>query len=393
MRFSSWVGLVGLMCLVVGCGDDASAADAGAVDSGRDVGIEPDASDDAGGTDSGGEDAEGVDAPVDAPSDTPMAELEAEPVSLDYGSVRVGTPHDLEVTIRNTGRATSTILGSSVSDEMPFFIPTATNGCSGATLDVDATCTVVVRFTPRTATAYSATFDVVEVDGGTATVSVPLTGTGIRSCSGSDCLIAAGPMPDFGRVAIGDSAELSTLFVNTGATTTGSLTASWAGATDITIAGCSGWILGEGESCAVRLTFTPTVSSPRSGQLTVSDGSVDARINGSGMGYEPRITVSPTSVSWTFLGTTPTFPVTEDLVVTAAATGPIPAIDVELMDTSNVTISVNTCTGVLGPSETCDIQLQWDPPTDVTPINTDGTLTITPMFGTPRVVDVQGLVI
>ncbi len=197
-------------------------------------------------------------------------ELAAEPTTLQFGSVTVGSSSSARTfTVTNSGTLPTTIGTLLVSGGQASEFPLAGGTCAGATLAPAATCTVSVTFKPGGTGARTATMDVGGSSG--ATVSVELTGTGADPPRPA---LAASPTAlDFGEQIIGSAGAPQTVTVrNSGnVANTPSAQVTGAGAADYVISsnGCSR-SLPAGASCTVSISFEPTVAGTRVATLAVS---------------------------------------------------------------------------------------------------------------------------
>ncbi|HMG52967.1 MAG TPA: choice-of-anchor D domain-containing protein, partial [Kofleriaceae bacterium] len=115
----------------------------------------------------------------------PPPQLTATPTSLSFAARDVGTTSAAQtVTVQNPGSAAVTLSG--VTTGSTEFAQT--NTC-GASLAAGATCTISATFTPSATGARSATLT---VSNSGATLSVPLTGTGSGTETGSPTNVALG---------------------------------------------------------------------------------------------------------------------------------------------------------------------------------------------------------
>lgn len=103
------------------------------------------------------------------------------PGDVGFGQVRVNRRSDAKtVTLENSGSATLTVAGVSLDGEDPRDFRIAGGSCDeGTTLEPGATCTVELRFRPRTRGRHAATL-VVEADTRARRHTADLRGTGIR---------------------------------------------------------------------------------------------------------------------------------------------------------------------------------------------------------------------
>jgi len=118
------------------------------------------------------------------------------------------------LTLSNTGNATLTITGITIGGANPTFF-TQSGGTCGTSLAASSTCTILVTFTPATATSYSATVSVADNAAGSPQVAT-LTGAGVVPTDfGVTATAPSGSVPN-GSVAqfTIDVAALSGSFTN-----------------------------------------------------------------------------------------------------------------------------------------------------------------------------------
>jgi hypothetical protein len=184
------------------------------------------------------------------------------PNSLAYGILVVGTTSaPMTSTLTNSGPGVLTITSLTVTGPFTF-----TTNC-GSTLAVNASCQVVVTFTPTTA-GYLAGAVTAVTNAQNGPVLVGLTGTGSN-------LLVSPLTVNFGNQAVGTtSAPVAVTLTNTSNN-------SFLHLLPVTITGNNknnfsqtnncGTKLGPGASCTVTVTFTPTATGSRSASLN-TDG-------------------------------------------------------------------------------------------------------------------------
>ncbi|MET0534374.1 MAG: CARDB domain-containing protein [Steroidobacter sp.] len=106
------------------------------------------------------------------------ATLSANPTSLAFGDQTINTSSVRAVAISNTGTASATVSGVTISGQF-----TQTNGCG--TLAGGASCNVSVTFTPTTVGAKSGTLTI-NSNASNPSLAVALTGNGVNSAPASD---------------------------------------------------------------------------------------------------------------------------------------------------------------------------------------------------------------
>jgi hypothetical protein len=209
--------------------------------------------------------------------------------SLGLGSAVSSQPSPAaSFTITNTGQQSSGAL-TLASSNAEFAIQTGIAGdcVSGdTTLAPNASCTVHVVLTPNGTGARSAIITFSASPGGSGVVKA--SGAGIAPGS----LASSVPSLSFGAVTYGSSKALSLTLSNTGQQTSGVITlASSHGeftlqtdAAGDCITGVS--TLGAGESCTVRIVYTPSDFASRAEVITFSatpGGSGSVSLTGEGV--------------------------------------------------------------------------------------------------------------
>ncbi len=141
--------------------------------------------------------------------------------------------------------------------------------------------------------------------------------------------------------------------------------------------------LAAGSNCTVSVTFTPTITGPSNGMLTVTDDSGNAgatqTVALTGTGTAPGANVSPTSLSFSsqVVGTT-----SASKTVTLKSTGTGPLQITTVGTNAPFIITSNSCSGSISPSSSCTVQVAFSP----TALGSaSGTLTITDNAGTQTV--------
>ena len=137
-----------------------------------------------------------------------QSRLAVAPGSLAFGSIVVGVPASLNVTLTNNGTAPITGLSLATMGDYAVSIP-----CPSATLAAGASCVVQVTFTPTAIGARAGTLTITSSDPSSPLV-VPLTGTGIQA--GSFTLTVAGGTSASATVQSGRPATFTLTVTPTG---------------------------------------------------------------------------------------------------------------------------------------------------------------------------------
>jgi hypothetical protein len=184
--------------------------------------------------------------------------LTANPTSLAFGNVQVGSNASLSETVTNTGGSTVTISSASLSN--------AAYSISGLTLPANLTAgqsvTFTVTFAPSATGSVTANLTLVS-NAGNSPLVIGLSGTGTAPGQ-----LGVSPASlSFGDVVVGANSILSASLNATGATVTVSSATSTS--SEFTINGLSlPAVIGAGQSLPYSVTFTPQASGTATATLT-----------------------------------------------------------------------------------------------------------------------------
>jgi hypothetical protein len=220
-----------------------------------------------------------------------QAALTANPTSLTFGSVQVGSSTSLSETLTNTGGSSLTI--SAAGSGTGFSV----SGLSlPLTLTAGQSTSFTVRFSPTTNGATSGSLSITS-NGSNPNLSIPLSGTGVTQGT-----LTANPSSlAFGSVQVGSSTSLSETLTNSGGSSL-TISAAAASGTGFSLSGLSlPLTLTAGQSTSFTVLLGPTASGAASGSVNItSTGSNPSlSIPLSGTGVAPgALTASPTSLSF-----------------------------------------------------------------------------------------------
>ncbi len=236
-----------------------------------------------------------------APSLAPAVSLS--PTSLNFGSQNVGTSSAAQtVTLTNSGNAALTINGLAVSGtNAADFAETTTCPLTPSTLAAHGSCTIRVTFTPSASGTRSGTVSITD-SASDSPQSLSLTGVGVTSAPG---VTLSPTTASFGSQNVGTtSAAQSITLTNSGAAslTISSIALGGANAADFAeSANCpiSPNTLASGATCAISVTFSPTVAGSRSAAVSISDnaGGSPQSVPLSGTGVTPTTGMTLTGSS------------------------------------------------------------------------------------------------
>ena len=229
--------------------------------------------------------------PLSGTGVTPGA-LTANPSSLSFGSVQIGSSQTLSETLTNSGGSSITITQAT---------PTGTGfSISGLSLPLTLTAgqtkTFSVAFAPQSAGAVSGNVAIVN-NGSNSTLNVPLSGTGVTPGT-----LTANPSSlSFGSVQIGSSQTLSETLTNSGGSSI-TITQATATGAGFSISGLSlPLTLTPGQTKTFSVAFTPLSAGAVSGNVAIISNGSNPTLNVplSGTGVTPgALTANPSSLSF-----------------------------------------------------------------------------------------------
>ena len=215
--------------------------------------------------------------------------LSANPASLSFGNVQVGSSSSLSETLTNTGGTALTISAASVSGS-GFSL----NGLTvPITLSAGQSTSFTVLFAPTASGAASGNLSI--TSGSNLTIAV--SGTGIAQGQVS-------PSPSsfsFGSVQTGTSKSLSGTLTNSGGSTL-TISAATASGSGFSLSGLTVPVtLNAGQSTSFTVLFAPTASGAASGSISVTSNGANPNLSIplSGTGVTPgALSANPTSLSF-----------------------------------------------------------------------------------------------
>jgi hypothetical protein len=218
--------------------------------------------------------------------------LSANPTSLAFGSVQVGSHASLSETVKNSGGSTVTISSASVGN--------AAYSISGLTLPASVAAgqsiTFTVKFAPSAAGSASSNLSLVS-NAANSPFTILLSGTAVA---------AGGLSPNptslaFGNVQVGSHASLSETVTNTGGSTV-TISSASAGNAAYSISGLTlPTNLAAGQSTTFTVKFAPSAAGSASTNLSLVSNAANSplTIPLSGTGVTPgNLSPNPTSLAF-----------------------------------------------------------------------------------------------
>ncbi|HUI41778.1 MAG TPA: choice-of-anchor D domain-containing protein, partial [Terriglobia bacterium] len=294
----------------------------------------------------------------------PVAHLT--PSTLTFASQLVGTTSAAQtLTLSNTGTATLTITGVTLSGTNAADFALASNTC-GASLAAGSSCTIGVTFTPASTGSRSATVTVTDNSNGQSgsTQTSALSGTGVAPVAG-----LAPASLTFASQLVGTKSSAQGLTLSNTGTATLTITSvalSGTNAADFAETNTCGTSLAAGANCSVSVTFTPSATGSRSATVTVTDNSNG--VNGStqtasltGTGTAPVAGLAPASLTFASqpVGTTSA---AQTLTLSNTGTATLTITSVALSGTNAADFGeTNTCGTSLAAGANCAVSVTFTP--------------------------------
>ncbi len=220
------------------------------------------------------------------PSSVSQGTLAASPTSLNFGSVNLNSSLSLPVTITNTGSGSVTVSSVSISGA-EFSLGTVSTPftlLSGQMKQLTATFlpTVVGPAAGNLTVTSNAT---------NPNLTVPLSGTGVNTSRGT--LTPTPPSLSFGNVNVNSSSSLTVTIANTGNANVTVSNVSVSGAEFSMTAVTTPFTLAPGNTKQLTATFSPTVTGPANGNITVTSDATNSTLtiplSGTGVTGTPHL--------------------------------------------------------------------------------------------------------
>ena len=229
-----------------------------------------------------------------------LPDIDVNPSSWNYGQVDVDGFEDKTFVISNDGCQNLDVSAPSITgvDASHF---TIISGGGPFTLGDGETRNVVIRFTPQTGGARTATLEIVSNDPDELTVIVNLQGEG---CVDPNIVVYPSTW-DFGLVNVGGFSDITIIVSNTGCQDLVVSGASIVGANTDQFSiqsGGDGFTLSSGQTQNIEVRFTPTSGGVKNAGLQIlsndpNEGGVIVTLTGQGCALQD-IAVTPTAWSY-----------------------------------------------------------------------------------------------
>jgi Abnormal spindle-like microcephaly-assoc'd, ASPM-SPD-2-Hydin len=223
---------------------------------------------------------------------TNPGQLTANPNSLNFANVQVGSSQTQSATLTNSGGSSLTVSQATLTGSS-FILSGLT---SPLTLGAGQSVTFSVVFAPPSAGTFSGNVAFTS-DGSNPSMNLPLSGTGVTQGT-----LTLNPTSlAFGNVQVGNNTSLSETLTNTGVSSL-TISAATASGSGFSLNGLSlPLTLTAGQSTSFTVLFSPTASGAASGSVSItSNGSnPNLSIPLSGTGVTPGVlAANPTAVAF-----------------------------------------------------------------------------------------------
>jgi hypothetical protein len=286
------------------------------------------------------------------------------PATLDLGDIALELAAVRTATVSNAGdqafAAPTVALRTGAAVEFSIL----QNGCQDS-IDPGQSCTISTQFLPTVAGDFSGSLLIDAEAAGS--VNVPLIATGLPP---GDLIVAAadGASAQFGRVLFGESAESVLTILNPGASTSGPFSVSLNNPDFVVLVPGEGDCvpdvtnLSPGQSCTVRVSFTPTRREPSEAILTITSANGSSGLRLDGLGASPAVLVPlPDELELrALLGQSATASVTIENRGDEAATLNAPTVQADSANGA-YTVVQNTCSALLPGGASCELALEFRP--------------------------------
>ena len=299
--------------------------------------------------------------------------VSAFPTYLQFQPQLIGTTsRSQKITLQNAGTQAATITGITLGQPSAF---NQTNNCP-ATLNPSAACTISVTYTAATPADYNA---ITIGFNGEPAISVAVNGYGASSS-----IALSTNSVQFGNQTVG--APSVARIINLANTTPAPTTApSISGSTGFTQTNTCTGVLAPNAGCKVSVSFVPSGNQSATGTLTATSygpgGPQIVSLLATGIAAGD-LELSPVTLNFTgYLESEQSGTVT----VTNNSQGSVPITSIK---TAPPFSQSNTCSSSLGPAETCQVTVTWDP---TQPGSSSGTLQVSYTGnGSPQIIGLTG---
>jgi hypothetical protein len=223
---------------------------------------------------------------------TTAGQLAANPSSIGFANVQVGSSQTLSVTLTNSGASSLTVSQAALTGS-GF---TMSGLALPLTLSAGQSASFTVMFAPTGSGAASGNITITS-NGSNPTLSIPLSGTGLTQ----GALKANPTSVGFGNVQDGSNSSLSETLTNSGGSSL-TISAATGTGTGFSLSGLTLPVtLNSGQSTSFTVVFSPSASGAASGSVTVisngSNPSLSIPLSGTGV-TTGAVSANPTALAF-----------------------------------------------------------------------------------------------
>jgi len=269
------------------------------------------------------------------------------PSALTFDPLTVGQKSNRQyVTIANTGDLAATLTSTTVTGDFSIAINLCPTSLAG-----NYSCTLGIVFTPVVSGTRTGVLTVVDSVG---TQTVPLSGTGQNPATDALSPTAL----TFGPQQVGTTSTLLPItLTNSGDQLLTGIAVAVSG--DFTVVNNCGTTLQAQSSCALSVSYVPTMAGAESGTVTVTDEFRNQKIALTGTGVvPPGGSALPTSINFGALAIGTTSSVQ---TVTVSNTGGYDLTGLAATITSSFILATNTCSATLTVGSACQLGITFSP--------------------------------
>jgi len=223
---------------------------------------------------------------------TTSGQLTANPSSLSFANVQVGSSQTQSGTLTNSGNSSLTVSQATVTGT-GFSLSGLT---LPLTLGAGQSTTFSVTFAPQSAGSSSGSASITST-ASDSNLSIPLSGTGVTQGT-----LTANPTAlAFGNVQVGNNTSLSETLTNTGGSSL-TISAATANGAGFSLSGMAVPLtLAAGQSTSFTVLFSPTASGAATGNVSItsnaSDSNLSIPLSGTGV-TQGTLAANPTTLAF-----------------------------------------------------------------------------------------------
>jgi len=222
-----------------------------------------------------------------------QGQLSANPASVNFGSLLVGSSGSVGVTLTNTGTASVTISAGTASGT-GFTMSGLT---TPITLNPEQNTSFNVKFSPTAAGAASGSISISSNAPGSP-LTIGLSGTGV---AGQPQLSINPGSVNFGNVQVSSTSSPQTITLTNTGNATLTISAASASGSGFSMSGLAiPTNINAGQSASFTASFAPTTAGAASGNISITSNAPGspASIALSGTGTQPQLSANPSSASF-----------------------------------------------------------------------------------------------